>query len=119
MRSLSHWLRDVYFAVEFFIMRRLKGYSEKDLWNLDVHLSELIYTRLVAFRDSRHLVAYPADFNSIEEWKEVIDKMIFAFEYYAHEDRFATSNHYAMKYDIERAEEGLQLFTDYFTSLWS
>ena len=71
--------------------------ADSDLWSLDIHLAEIIATKLKAFR-SLELQGYPSDFTEPkdwpeqdnipkdlvgggpEKWLETIDEMIYAFE---------------------------------------
>ena len=51
--------------------------------------------------------SYPHGFNNIEEWHEVVDKMIYSFEQIEKDSS-----------DRVKIEEGLQLFAKYFEDLW-
>lgn len=67
-------------------------FSQKELWNLDIHLAKIIHTGLCQFKAStRHTV--PADFvektaeypygtvtgQSIQAWEATLDQIIYAF----------------------------------------
>jgi hypothetical protein len=50
-------------------------------------------------------ISYPCEFNSLEEWEAVIDKMIFSLEQLANDE-----------WDVDT--EGLELFGRYLPHLW-
>ena len=56
--------------------------------------------------------SYPADLDYIEEWHNIIDKMIYSFEIIANDDIVTQMNR---KKEIQ---EGLDLFAKYFMDLW-
>lgn len=95
------------------------GFNPTDIWSLDVSISLYILPRLCYFRDN--LSGYPADFindenndkKSTKEWRKVLNKMINSF-YLSIEkptDRDLTELNKEIK-------EGLELFSQYFGSLW-
>lgn len=92
-----------------------RGYSDKELWNLDSTFCKWIIPRLKAFKEKT--IGYPHDFNSLEEWKETIQKMIDAFELY---DTDLPSVFDSEKYTEENRiiKEGFELFGKYLKCLW-
>lgn len=101
-------------------LKKKKGLSkirEEELWGLDVTLAKYILPRLIRFKDINDM-SYPHDFESHEQWRKTIDKMIYAFEY-------VIKSNYEVYTDLEeerkRAEkyrEGMLLFAEYFMDLW-
>lgn len=94
-----------------------RGYSDEELWNLDCTICKWVLPRLKSFK--KQTKGYPHGFNNIEEWKEVIQKMIDAFEIYSTEDlpdyAFSSSS---IEEDSKRVKEGFKLFSKYFRNLW-
>lgn len=102
---------------------------EHDNWNLDFTLAWLIYPRLLRFRRA-HSMGVPSEFVILDEnehmldkestdaWHEALDKMLYAFEDILL-DTYSTkqsADQYAKH--AEKVQEGLDLFSKYFRSLW-
>lgn len=86
-----------------------RGFDDSELWNLHITLAGFILPRLKAFKEN--ICSSPTDM-TIEEWKEILEKMIVAFEILA-EDK---------EYSIEEEKKigtGLNLFVKYFRGLWN
>jgi len=75
----------------WFFQKIFKGYSVSDLWNLDFHLAKIIFKRLKAFKKLERF-GYPAGIKSFKEWNEILDKMIFSFEFVI--SNFGTEENY-------------------------
>ena len=58
----------------------IRGYSDEELWNLDSTFCKWMIPRLKTFKEKT--CGFPVDLNNIDEWKEIIQKMIDAFELY-------------------------------------
>ena len=91
---------DILYNVKYFFQKifRKNHISDIEMWNCYVYLAKFILPRLKAFR-TQDIHGFPDDVNSIsnsrivaakddeqfkeglEEWLEIIDEMIFAFEY--------------------------------------
>ena len=57
-------------------------FSKRDCWDMGGALDVIIHSALVRFKselDKEEFKSYPSDFDSIEEWYEVIAKMVYAF----------------------------------------
>lgn len=64
--------------VRSFIQRGRRGYADCDLWNLSGYISEWMP---LALRDIvKYSYAYPIEFNTTEEWDEVLAELIWVFE---------------------------------------
>ena len=93
-------------------LKRLSGYVQtKDTWNLDMTIAQFIVPRLELFKKVTD--CYPSQFDSMEEWYEILEKMIAAFKVIS------------CKTGIQRSEEeksiineGLDLFRKYYNDLW-
>lgn len=120
-RPITTWLNTSTSAMRSFIQKLLrinKGYSDKDLWDLDSTLSYYILPRLIGFKKV-NVNSYPAKFKSIEAWHKVLDKMIWSFQYIT-DGRFLDKEESLEKMakDSKKCQEGLDLFGKYFQDLW-
>jgi hypothetical protein len=102
----------------------VRGYSDPDIWGLNECLTRFILPRLIAFRD-QNFHGVPLGVESEEEWKEVLDKIILAFDLMRKDDECEwdydgdDENFYELlKQDGERVTEGLELFAKYYRDLW-
>lgn len=104
--------------------RAVRGYSDSDIWELDVHLTSLILPRLIEFRQIA-TNSFPAEAGSHENWMNTLDKMILAFQimkksddpgmgYDVDSDDFLD----LVKADQEKIDEGLKLFAEFYQGLW-
>lgn len=92
-----------------------RGYSDADLWDLDVHLARVILPRLRAFkRENTH--GHPPGFTP-EEWAATLDEITWALEWVADEDSTDAPINDFLR-DSERASTGLEKFGRYFMDLW-
>lgn len=108
-------------------IRKKKGLSkirEEECWALNVNLAKHILPRLIRYKQVNQM-SYPFGFNSLEEWHEAIDKMIWSFEKVIKDDWnssdiLSNNNWNIEKYksEKERYLEGMHLFADYFNDLW-
>lgn len=103
-------IRGDYRYIRFFWDQFITGRSIQDTWSLDINLAEHILPKLRIFRTIEFV--YPACFNKAEEWNIILDKMIFAFE------EILKDSYYCEDIDEEKINEGLELFGQYYRSLW-
>ena len=95
------------------------SFSQDETWCLYTTLAQFILPRLKYFRDVK--ANYPAGLTQ-EEWTEILDKMIFAFEWALIEDEM--TEEYRKMSDKEkdkaweRYKEGMTLFSKWFMGLW-
>ncbi len=82
------------------------GISPGELVNLDTTFSTFVIPRLKRFK--KVIRTYPSSLNNIDEWFEIIDKMILAHSLIVYYD--AENN--------EKINEGLELFFKYYHYLW-
>jgi hypothetical protein len=90
-------------------------FKDNEVWSLDITLANYILPRLKRFKKV-NVNSYPASLSSIEEWHEIIDKMIWSFERVVNDD---------WSYEINRVQDqkqqyelGMSLFGIYFLDLW-
>lgn len=83
----------------------------KDTWDLDLTIAEFILPRLELFKKVSD--CYPSELNSIEEWYDILDKMIESFRIMT-----TISSYKFDKKHKESVEQGLDLFRKYYHDLW-
>lgn len=100
-----------------------------DNWNLDFTLAWLIYPRLLRFRRA-HTMGVPSEFvicdengsmldkESTDAWHEALDKMLYAFEDVLLDTYSVNKSADQYVEHAEKVQEGLDLFSKYFRSLW-
>lgn len=126
----------------YFVQRLFRGYSDRDLWNLDYTLGEIIVKHLKAFRNIKQM-GYPSSFKDKEEWTKTLDDMIYGIDYLTHHDEKSfkiweecgcrmsfkgntleheegdfETYHKRCKEEYEDAKKKSMLFIEYFNSLW-
>lgn len=85
-----------------------RGWSDRDLWNLDDTLAQWLLPRLKAFQ--KKTFGHPYGFESEEEWKAAIGEMIWAIE--------RRWSHTLSVDEVARQEKGFELFGKYWRALW-
>jgi len=84
-----------------------RGFSSSELWNLDVTIAMFVLPRLKEYR--KKICSFPWTL-TVEEYEDILDKIIAAFELVVDNDRDYVSP--------EGIQEGLDLFSKYFLTLW-
>ena len=91
-----------------------RGFDDTETWNLDYTIASFIVPRLKRFKEITN--GYPGKI-TWEEWEEILDKMINAFELQVKEDdNIQTLEQEKAEYEI--IQEGLNLFAKYYFCLW-
>lgn len=93
------------------------GFDDSETWSLDHTIASFLLPRMKRFRELTN--GYPSCFGSMDEWYEVIDKIISSLEKMVNFD----GNTMEMMLDeikVYEAEiqEGIDLLAKYFFSLW-
>lgn len=88
--------------------RKERGFDDTELWGFDVTLSRYLMPRLQRLKEIA--IAYPPCFNSLEEWNEVLDKIIWACNY-------KSNTGVAIEEDDRRIQESFNLLGKYFQYL--
>lgn len=100
---------------ETFKQQRLeRGFDDTETWNLDYTIASFILPRLKRFKEVSN--GYPGTM-TFEEWQDILDKIINAFELKANEDETS----YTIEEDeanCKKIQEGLNLFAKYYSHLW-
>ena len=86
-----------------------KNHMYQDTWNLDCYISKFILPRLKLFK--KVTMGFPCDLKSIDEWYDILDKMIAAFE-------ILLTNEINTQEEQKVVNEGLDLFRKYYQDLW-
>ena len=102
--------------IKAFYQRGRQGWAEMDTWSLDDYLIRLLPAAIRMVRDTSS--SYNPDFESLKEWKKYLTKMANKIE----QGKYISSEIATMK-KMEKSriefEEGMQMFTKYFFSLWT
>lgn len=136
----------LYHQIKYFVQRHTRGFDDLDKWNAAWYISRKAVPVLTAWRNShimgtaikRHIesrhgeiieldgeklllddAGHPASF-TIEEWKAIIDDIIFAFNFIHDEDAFSSQFVDTEAYVLlsKRYKRGMRLFSIYYMSLW-
>jgi len=110
---------NIFKEIKYFIQRGRRGYSDSDTWDFDDYLADVISKGLKVLKDNLH--SYPVEFETIEQWQEILDSIIDGFEAYQQtgdidcpvEDYIKEHNKLMVKFNT-----GMKLFTKYFNHLW-
>lgn len=84
-----------------------KYINPKETWSLDWTIANFVYPRLKLFKKLNN--GHPTNL-SMEEWDEILDKMIFSFE--------ELKKDFVVCKDEQKIQEGLGLFAKYYRELW-
>lgn len=108
-------MNEIFWYIKQKWQKLTRGFTDEELWNLDCTFIKWIIPRLKVFKEKT--IGYPPDINSLEEWKEIIQKMIDAFEIYSMDlPEYAYSSSH--EEDSKLMKEGFELFSKYFRNLW-
>jgi len=96
---------------KFFYQRIIRGWDDSETWSLDQPIAKFIAPRLRRFQEIR--CGHPTSMEE-EEWAADLQKMVEAFEWYASDDRWGPDEFK----NIEKHQEGIELFAKHFPGLW-
>lgn len=95
------------------------GFSYDETWSLDSVVSEFVLPRLKLFKQVNN--GFPGGLTE-SGWNEIIDKMIFAFEWNMADtnmtEMYIKASEEEKKANWEKYSEGMDLFAKYFRDLW-
>ena len=113
---------DFYDNIRYFIQRGKRGYSDRDVWNFDCYIADILKGGITDLRDKHS--GYPTNLEP-DEWDDILDTMIEGFDYYDKEDKLMDSEPYNdevyMKEEPKlrkKLDKSLKLFAKHFQSLW-
>ena len=72
--------------IKWFWQRITRGFDDTELWNFDSTIVSFILPRLIEFRHSTY--GFPANFQSIDEWYDILDRIIKGLDLYNNVDAF-------------------------------
>ncbi|NFH74191.1 hypothetical protein FDA25_16810 [Clostridium botulinum] len=102
-------------------LRKKKGLSKiqnSELWDLDLTIINFILPRLKKFKNI-NINSYPTKCHSIENWYNIIDKMIWSFQFAKDVGRLNYSNEYRKdSTNWNKYNEGMDLFKKHLLDLW-
>jgi hypothetical protein len=95
-----------------------QGFSDKETWYLNNHITEFILPRLILFKKLND--GFPPE-ETAKSWDKKLDKMIKAFETQKELEKDWDGTRYSKK-DINKMykqmKEGLELFAKHYNDLW-
>ena len=96
------------------------GWCGSDLWSLDDSLAKVIVTPLKLFKQyyGGTPMKESGDAMTDKEWKEILNKMIWSFQYIA-DGKMYSANSSNIIEDSNKVQEGLNLFGKHFRNLWT
>lgn len=105
--------------IKYFFQRGIRGYSDRDLWDFDYYLSEMIIKSVKQLKKQKHStfreLADMDDKKMMKEHNIIFDKIITGFEIYTKNFNKSPGN-YSKKQQIEY-DEGWEIFKKYFPEL--
>ena len=90
----------VFDEIKWFAQRGKRGWADCDWWGMDYYLTSIIVPMLKELK--KHTHGHPGGISSLEEWKEILNKMTLGFEA---SKRIADCKNWVMN-------EGNEMFTD-------
>lgn len=103
------WYRNTR-AVRFWWQRRMRGWSDDELWSLDHTIAMFILPRLRRFRDYSN--GHPGTLTE-QQWLKKLDDMIYAFSRYEGSDGCCRDDAEPGRY-----RQGMAAFAMWFGQLW-
>lgn len=97
-------------SIRFWWQRRTRGWDDSETWSLDYSLPKVILPRLKRFRDLT--IGTPGEL-SPDDWNNMLDKMIAAFEFYGSDEHWNAPSE-----EWKKHHEGIKLFAEWYGALW-
>ena len=124
------FIRDVYDSIKWFIQRGSRGYADCDVWSLDWYLTSFMPQALRDLKKQLHgtpvidtgRILDSNDYNdiealTIEEWSATLERLAQTFEA-ARKVQDLDYPYNEIEAAQERVKKGLDMFNEYFFSLW-
>lgn len=144
---IKEFPRDLYYETKYFIQRGIRGYSDRDVWEFDYYLSDIIINGIIDLKKQIH--GCPGDIvvkckedhssnleKSTKEWKRILDAIDWTFyitkkiqnnEYILIEN-YKERKKFEKKYkgkmyimndkEVKKYKEGWKYFQKYYFNLW-
>lgn len=111
------WFKYKINDLRYFLQRGLNGYSEIDIYNIDLWFKHNIVNLLHDMIVELHGYPVNSDVHSFEEWKNILKTMYF---YFKESDRRTCKKVYIDNVEYRRKlfNEGMKLFCKYYNDLW-
>lgn len=92
------------------------SFQESDFYSLDTVLAIVIHASLVKYKEHsiEKGMGHPGPLSTLEEWYEILDKIILAFDTVVNDTQW--------QYDGKKSykvKEGLHLFAEWYGWLWT
>ncbi len=84
-------------------------FTKREIVDLKHTIAEFMVPRLKAFKETT--ISKPMQFKTMDDWRSIIDQMIFSFENYDNDDLDDAG--------WDKVEKGLDLFRECYFDLWS
>ena len=98
-------------SIKLFWQRLTRGWSDSDLWSLDITIAEFVLPRLKRLKEIQ--CGYPSNLTE-KKWDTILDHMIYSMESVINQFDDFEFNEETEK----RIKKGLYYFGKYFRSLW-
>lgn len=120
--KISEWLSDdsiidfyhrVTSALTWFFQRRIRGWDDRELWNLDSTFARYMLPRLKRFKETTD--GYPGELTE-QQWDAILEEIIWSLEYILgdqwHED------HTQWELNEARCSAGCELLGKWMRGMW-
>ena len=100
-------IHNVKYHTKWFVQRRIRGFDDREIWNIDNSFYKWLLPRLKRFSEKN--VCYPCHYKSMSAWqKEIINRinqlqLIVKFNYFEHE--FPNPEQYLTKQEVEKLKK--------------
>lgn len=139
---IMNFIKNIPREIKWFFQRGIRGYSDKDVWSIDIWFKSIIIPMLEQLKETKQ--GHPIDMTE-EEWNLTLNNMINYFkectDFYCSEkneyedeymSRIMSANEYDKlladkwlkreeeidKYKNEMKDKAFELFSKHFYSLW-
>lgn len=114
IKDLINKLKWKFYDIRLFIKSKYQllryGFEFKECWNFDYSLAKWTVPRLKHLR--KNLNGHPIEL-TLEQWEEILDKIIFSFEYILNEDKYHDECYPKdFVYGFDRGEDGSLIWKD-------
>jgi len=101
---------------KFINQKKEFGFTDEETWSLYDNIVLFVTPRLKRFIEIiDETGSYPASLKSSQEWLEILNKMLFAFEKLL---EISKNDIDVTGEDHQKIQEGLNLFSEWFLDLW-
>jgi len=102
-------------AIKHLWQKIYRGWSDEDTWDLQYTIAKFALPRLK--RHKQLINGYPAGLTE-QEWYEILDKIIWSFEFLLSDENIEIYPTRSIKELFEKEDEGFRLFGEYYCDLW-